>query len=760
MLDVDLVHDAGARRDDLELVEGALAPAQELVALLVALVLEVDVALEGVGAAEHVDDHRVVDDQLGGGERVDLRRVAAELGDGLAHGGEVDDAGDAGEVLHDHPGRGELDLGVRLGGRVPAGQRADVVRGDVRAVLGAQQVLQQHLEAERQPVGPLDGGQPEDLVLGSAGLDGSLRSEAVGAGHDGGPPAVVGASAVHWGLPRESRVRLGRRHHESRELNSTLVLLARSSAFLLGHGVGVVARPGHGHPRAGGARLRAGRAVPGGWPPDGTLRRSPGARPGWPTGGGLVRRTALLAALVVGVVLAGTSPAWPRHRRPTPATVRWTAAAQVSARAAEVGQLTARLADLDARTDDLQADLAARREDAAAALDDLIAAQAAAAEAARRAEEARVATDAAGAAVDDARARMDVFVAATYQEGLDTGRSGCSPGPRTRPTWWPRRVQRDRRPLELAARDGLERARVARANAESAAKAARADAEARQSAAAAAEADVGRGAGRRGRRRSGARPGAGRPRRAAGGGAGPAGRGRGPRLRAARAARPVPGVAAAGGGGAGAGGGRPAGAARSRLDRPPPHPVSGPPAVRPAAPRLGAAGDRPGALAGRRAVRVGRRQRPRPDDGHPDGLGSPLNRIGFDCSGLMLYAYSGAGVALPRVSRNQFNAGRKVPISDLRPGDLVFYKRPGRPIHHVAMYIGGGDMVEAPYTGRQRAGRAAAPRRPAPAGDPPPVDGRAARAAPHCRARGSVTPRPVTPCPTRTPCRQVRHRAV
>ena len=50
VLDVDLVHDAGARRHDLEVVERALAPAQELVALAVALVLEVDVALEGVGA--------------------------------------------------------------------------------------------------------------------------------------------------------------------------------------------------------------------------------------------------------------------------------------------------------------------------------------------------------------------------------------------------------------------------------------------------------------------------------------------------------------------------------------------------------------------------------------------------------------------------------------------------------------------------------------------------------------------------------------
>ena len=69
-----------------------LAPAQELVALAVALVLELDVALEGVGAAEHVGDDRVVDDQLGRGQRVDLGRVAAEVGHRLAHGGEVDDA--------------------------------------------------------------------------------------------------------------------------------------------------------------------------------------------------------------------------------------------------------------------------------------------------------------------------------------------------------------------------------------------------------------------------------------------------------------------------------------------------------------------------------------------------------------------------------------------------------------------------------------------------------------------------------------------
>jgi cell wall-associated NlpC family hydrolase len=88
-----------------------------------------------------------------------------------------------------------------------------------------------------------------------------------------------------------------------------------------------------------------------------------------------------------------------------------------------------------------------------------------------------------------------------------------------------------------------------------------------------------------------------------------------------------------------------------------------------------------------------------PSTGIPDRYGSPLDRVGFDCSGLMLYAFNGVGVSLPRVSRNQYNAGRKVPVSDLRAGDMVFYKNGSAPIHHVALYVGDGKMIEAPYTG-------------------------------------------------------------
>jgi cell wall-associated NlpC family hydrolase len=68
----------------------------------------------------------------------------------------------------------------------------------------------------------------------------------------------------------------------------------------------------------------------------------------------------------------------------------------------------------------------------------------------------------------------------------------------------------------------------------------------------------------------------------------------------------------------------------------------------------------------------------------------------FDCSGFTSYVYRQVGVSIPRVSRDQINAGERVSRKDLAPGDLVFF---GSPIHHVGMYIGGGMMIHAPSTG-------------------------------------------------------------
>ncbi|MGW1412572.1 C40 family peptidase [Streptomyces sp. NPDC002403] len=68
----------------------------------------------------------------------------------------------------------------------------------------------------------------------------------------------------------------------------------------------------------------------------------------------------------------------------------------------------------------------------------------------------------------------------------------------------------------------------------------------------------------------------------------------------------------------------------------------------------------------------------------------------FDCSGLMQYAYRRAGLNLPRTTWGQINAGRRVSVSEARPGDLVFY----RGAAHVGMYMGHGQVVHAPRPGR------------------------------------------------------------
>ncbi|MGW5302467.1 NlpC/P60 family protein [Streptomyces griseoluteus] len=69
---------------------------------------------------------------------------------------------------------------------------------------------------------------------------------------------------------------------------------------------------------------------------------------------------------------------------------------------------------------------------------------------------------------------------------------------------------------------------------------------------------------------------------------------------------------------------------------------------------------------------------------------------GFDCSGLMQWSYARAGVQLPRTSQAQRDAGRRVPLSQARPGDLVIYRSDAS---HVAMYVGDGQVIHAPHPG-------------------------------------------------------------
>lgn len=69
---------------------------------------------------------------------------------------------------------------------------------------------------------------------------------------------------------------------------------------------------------------------------------------------------------------------------------------------------------------------------------------------------------------------------------------------------------------------------------------------------------------------------------------------------------------------------------------------------------------------------------------------------GMDCSGLVLYAYAQAGIQLPHFALSQANMGKEVPVNQLQPGDLVGF---GADVHHIGIYLGGGKIIEAPYTG-------------------------------------------------------------
>ena len=164
----------GVRRHDAEVVEGALPPAEEGVALAVALELALRVPEDGHPRAELVDLHGVVDDELGGDLRVDGGRVAAERDHRLAHRGEVDDRGDAREVLEEDARWAGRRSPGRLGVRVPAGDSPHLVGAAVAQGLGAEDVLQQDAERVRKPgdVGlARQSVEPRDRMRPPAGVE-------------------------------------------------------------------------------------------------------------------------------------------------------------------------------------------------------------------------------------------------------------------------------------------------------------------------------------------------------------------------------------------------------------------------------------------------------------------------------------------------------------------------------------------------------------------------------------------------------------
>lgn len=87
--------------------------------------------------------------------------------------------------------------------------------------------------------------------------------------------------------------------------------------------------------------------------------------------------------------------------------------------------------------------------------------------------------------------------------------------------------------------------------------------------------------------------------------------------------------------------------------------------------------------------------------GVPYVWGAESPGVGFDCSGLVQWVYAQVGIELPRVSADQGRAGTVIGLDGLRPADLVLWDNSSRNVgaDHVAIFIGNGELIEAPYPG-------------------------------------------------------------
>lgn len=73
---------------------------------------------------------------------------------------------------------------------------------------------------------------------------------------------------------------------------------------------------------------------------------------------------------------------------------------------------------------------------------------------------------------------------------------------------------------------------------------------------------------------------------------------------------------------------------------------------------------------------------------------------GFDCSGFVRYSFNEAGIHIPRTSAQQYTQSQKISQQELQPGDLVFFNIRGRKISHVGIYLGQGQFIHAPSSGK------------------------------------------------------------
>ena len=141
------MHDASIRRHHAEILKRRLAPTQQDVTLAIALEFEQRVDSECFRTAVGVHLHGVVDDQVGGQQRIGALGIRAHGGQRVAHGGQIHHAGHAREILQKHPRGHEADL-FGSGPARAAGDIFDIGGADAAAILLTEQVFQQDFGGE------------------------------------------------------------------------------------------------------------------------------------------------------------------------------------------------------------------------------------------------------------------------------------------------------------------------------------------------------------------------------------------------------------------------------------------------------------------------------------------------------------------------------------------------------------------------------------------------------------------------------------
>ena len=407
------------------------------------------------------------------------------------------------------------------------------------------------------------------------------------------------------------------------------------------------------------------------------------------------RRVAAFAVLVaVGLAMtqqpAGALPPPP----PNPSNSSIGAAqAQANAKAGQVGQITSQLSAAQAALQSLQDDVELKQENANKAMVDLQSAQDAATAAQHSADAAQVAATAAGNAINQLRDQVDQFAAGSFEQGAALGSVAAYLTANSPKDLLERQLLlNDISGSELNILDRMQQARTEKANADSLARAALNTARAKQAAAAAAKhaADIAIAAAQAAASSEAAQTSqleaeqTALQQQLAAAQANVAG------LKAARqqylnwlAQKQAADAAAA----AKATHGRTGGVLT----------ITGSGSI---ADVLRRAMSAIGVIYAWGGGNANGPTRGIHDGGVADSFGD-FNKVGFDCSGLMVYSFAGAGIGLPHYSGYQYTSGQHVPLSAIQPGDMLFYSSNGAPsgIHHVTLYVGNGQMIEAYESG-------------------------------------------------------------